>query len=121
MQLSEGTNLDLCPERRGRRAGRLGNRRPAAGASAAPAAAAAGGTLEISAFDLGFEPAQLTVPEPGSYEVKLTNTGRIPHDITFPGGEIATANGGETATVDVDVPAEGLTFICSIPATSRPA
>ena len=88
---------------------------PAAGASAAPAAAAAGGTLEISAFDLGFEPAQLTVPEPGSYEVKLTNTGSIPHDITFPGGEVATANGGETATVDVEVPAEGLTFICSIP------
>ena len=86
---------------------------PAAAAPGTPAAA--GGTLEVSAFDLGFEPAQLTVPAPGRYEVKLTNTGSIPHDITFPGGEMAHANGGETASVEVDVPAEGLAFICSIP------
>ena len=26
----------------------------------------------------------------------LTNTGSIPHDITFAGGEVAQANGGET-------------------------
>ena len=83
---------------------------------APPAApAGAGGALEITSFDLGFEPAQLTVPQPGRYEVKLTNTGSIPHDITFPGGEMAHANAGETATVEVDVPAEGLSFICSIP------
>ena len=64
------------------------------GHEAAPpaAAAASGGTLEINAFDLGFEPAQLSVPAPGRYEVKLTNTGGIPHDITFPGGEVAQAN-----------------------------
>jgi len=86
---------------------------PAPAAPAAPPAA--GSTLEVAAFDLGFEPAQLTVPAPGRYEVKLTNTGSIPHDITFPGGEMAHANGGEMGSVDVDVPAEGLTFICSIP------
>ena len=88
-----------------------------AGHDAAPPAApaAAGGTLEINAFDLGFEPAQLSVPAPGRYEVALTNTGAIPHDITFADGEMATANAGETATVEVDIPAEGLTFICSIP------
>ena len=58
---------------------------------APPAApAAAGGTLEINAFDLGFEPAQLSVPAPGRYEVAFTNTGAIPHDITFAGGEVAT-------------------------------
>ena len=83
---------------------------------AAPAAAAAaGGPLEINAFDLGFEPAQVTVPAPGRYEVALTNSGAIPHDITFPSGETAHANGGETGTVEVDIPAEGLSFICSIP------
>ena len=79
------------------------------------APAQAGGTLEVAAFDLGFDPAQLTVPEPGRYEVELTNTGAIPHDITFPGGEMAHANAGESATVEVDIPADGLTFICSIP------
>jgi nitrite reductase (NO-forming) len=45
----------------------------------------------------------------------LTNSGAVPHDITFAGGEMAHANAGETSTVEVDVPPEGLTFICSIP------
>ena len=73
------------------------------------------GTLEVEGFDLGFTPADLTVDAPGRYAVTLTNTGAIPHDITFPGGEQAVANAGETATVEVDVPAEGLAFLCSIP------
>ena len=85
-----------------------------AAASAAPAGEVAG-TLEIESFDMGFTPAALTVPAAGRYEVKLANTGTIPHDITFPGGETAVANAGETATVEVDVPAEGIAFICSIP------
>jgi nitrite reductase (NO-forming) len=76
---------------------------------------AARGTLEIEAFDLGFRPATLDVAEPGRYTVRLTNTGAIPHDVTFPGGEQAAAGGGETATVEVDVPEGGLSFICSIP------
>src|SRR4029078_2800749 len=46
-------------------------------------------------------------------EVAFTNTGAIPHDITFAGGEVAKANAGETSTVEGDVPAGGLTFICS--------
>ena len=49
----------------------------------------------------------------------MTNSGAIPHDITFAGGEMAHTNAGETATVEVDVPAEGLTFICSIPGQNR--
>jgi nitrite reductase (NO-forming) len=93
-----------------------GATQPPAPATSEPAApVAAGGTLEIRAFDLGFEPAQLTVPAAGRYEVALTNSGAIPHDVTFPGGEMAHANGGESATVEVDIPAEGLSFICSIP------
>lgn len=79
------------------------------------APAAMGDTLEIEAFDLGFRPASLTVPAPGRYTVELNNTGTIPHDVTFPGGEQAVANGGESATVEVDIPAERLTFICSVP------
>jgi len=77
--------------------------------------AAVAGTVEVTSFDMGFEPAQITVPAAGRYEVTLTNTGTIPHDIAFPSGEVAVANAGETATVEVDVPAEGLPFICSIP------
>ena len=93
----------------------------ASAASAAPpaeppvAAAPAGGTIAIDAFDLGFTPAQPTVDAPGRYTVELTNTGSAPHDITFPDGTQVAAGPGETASVEVDVPAAGLPFICSIP------
>ncbi|TAL13663.1 MAG: hypothetical protein EPO00_00085, partial [Chloroflexota bacterium] len=70
------------------------------GAGASPAATdgqvAAGdvlGTLEVNAVDLMFEPAALTVPKAGTYEIKLTNNGAIPHDITF-------ADGTTTGLVD---------------------
>ncbi len=43
------------------------------------------GTLEIHGFDIGFEPATLTVDQPGRYVVKLANDGVLPHDITFCG------------------------------------
>ncbi len=92
------------------------------GAVASPGAPAAPapegkvlGTVEIEAFDLGFEPTMIEVGEAGRYAVALTNTGAAPHDITFPAGETAHAEPGETATVEVDVPAEGLSFLCSIP------
>jgi nitrite reductase (NO-forming) len=84
---------------------------PASGSPAAPA----GGVLEIEAFDLGFTPAVLDVPAAGRYEVRLTNTGQVVHDVTFPTGEVATAQPGESASVEVDIPAAGTTFLCSIP------
>jgi nitrite reductase (NO-forming) len=65
--------------------------------------------------DLGFTPKELIVDEPGTFEVRLTNEGAIPHDITFPDGQTAVAAPGESASVMVDVPADGLHFICSIP------
>jgi plastocyanin len=87
----------------------------ASGGPASPDPAAAGEPLEIEAFDLGFKPASLEVPSAGRYEVKLVNTGAAFHDITFPTGEVASAQPGETASVEVDIPAEGTTFMCSIP------
>ncbi len=85
--------------------------------AAAPAVATTdeAGTIAIDAFDLGFTPAQPTVDAPGRYTVELTNTGSAPHDITFPDGTKVAAGPGETASVEVDVPAAGLSFICSVP------
>ena len=77
--------------------------------------AAATGSIEIEAFDLGFTPAAVTVPAAGTYEVTLTNTGVAPHDVTFADGTTIAANGGETATGSVTVPEGGMTFLCSIP------
>ena len=73
------------------------------------------GTLEIHAFEMGFKPTELTVDQPGRYEVKLINDGMILHDIKFPDGTKIEANAGETASAVVEVPAEGLPFICSVP------
>ncbi|MCI0582002.1 MAG: multicopper oxidase domain-containing protein [Chloroflexi bacterium] len=73
------------------------------------------GSLEVDAVDLGFEPTELSVEEPGRYAVTLKNTGAIPHDITFADGQTGLANPGESVTLEVDVPDSGLTFICSIP------
>jgi nitrite reductase (NO-forming) len=92
----------------------------AAAAAAAPSMAAAAGasvagTLTVTAFDLGFKPASLSVPSAGRYEIKLDNTGATAHDITFPDGTRIAADAGATATGEVDVPATGLTFLCAIP------
>jgi len=101
---------------------------PVTGASAAPAAAASPGAaaspaaagetlgaLEVTAVDLGFEPKELTVDKAGTYAVTLTNTGSIPHDITFADGTAGSAKPGEAVTVNVAVPDSGMTFLCSIP------
>ena len=90
-------------------------------ASAAPApsadtAAATIGAVELEAFDLGFKPSTITVDAPGRYAITLKNTGAIPHDLTFADGSTTSAvAGGQSSTVEVDVPAAGITFICSIP------
>jgi nitrite reductase (NO-forming) len=79
------------------------------------AQAAAATSIDISAFDLGFKPASLTVPAAGTYEVKFTNTGSTLHDLTFADGTKLTADAGKSATGQVKVPAAGLAYVCSIP------
>jgi nitrite reductase (NO-forming) len=96
------------------------------GASAAPASPAASpapggevaGEFTIEAFDLGFTPATAEVPAAGTYTVTFKNTGQIIHDVTFADGTKIEAKAGETTTGQVAIPAEGTTFICSIPGHS---
>jgi len=96
---------------------------PGNGAAAATAAASQGqtatgdvlGTLEVQAVDLGFEPNALSVAKPGTYEVLFKNQGALPHNITFADGTVGVAKPGEAVTVKVNVPASGLTFLCSVP------
>lgn len=77
------------------------------------------GTLEVKAIDLGFEPKELSVEKPGTYEVRFTNAGVLPHDLTFADGTTSgSVNGGASATVKVSVPDSGITFICSVPGHS---
>ena len=83
--------------------------------TAAPSSPPQAERISIEAFDLGFKPAMITVPEAGTYEVELANTGAALHDVTFPDGTKITAAAGERATGSVTIPAEGIAFLCSIP------
>jgi len=91
---------------------------PAAPATMPPAAPVAAQEIVIDAFDLGFKPAQLSVPAAGTYPVSFVNTGTVPHDITFANGTKLTAEAGQTAKGQVTVPAAGITFLCSVPGHS---
>ena len=76
------------------------------------------GEITITAFDLGFEPAMVDVPEAGTYTVTFVNDGGVLHDVTFADGTKIAAEAHSTATGEVTVPAEGITFICSVPGHS---
>ncbi|HSK92939.1 MAG TPA: multicopper oxidase domain-containing protein [Candidatus Angelobacter sp.] len=84
-------------------------------ASPTPAADGPIGEITITAFDLGFEPAMVHVPEPGTYTVTFVNDGGIFHDVAFDDGTVIGAEGHETATGEVTIPAGGMGFICSVP------
>jgi len=86
--------------------------------ASAPTAEGRGGEITITAFDLGFEPAMVDVPEAGTYTVTFVNDGGVPHDVTFADGTKIAAEAHATATGEVTVPAEGITFICSVPGHS---
>jgi nitrite reductase (NO-forming) len=88
---------------------------PSAAPAAAGMAVAEGGTIAIEAFDLGFKPAKLSVAKAGAYPVSFHNTGSTTHDVTFADGTKLTADAGATVTGSVTVPAQGITFLCSIP------
>jgi nitrite reductase (NO-forming) len=83
---------------------------------AQPATAAANNqTLEIRAVDLAYQPVVLNVAKPGRYPIKLINAGQMPHDVTFPDGTRISAAPGETTLGEVEVPAGGFRFNCSVP------
>jgi nitrite reductase (NO-forming) len=81
---------------------------------AQPASAAAG-SIAIHVVDIGFQPVNLHVEQPGRHVISFTNDGAILHDLTFADGTQLVANPQETKTAEVDVPASGLSFICSVP------
>ena len=83
--------------------------------ASAPVAGGVVGEFTITAFDLGFEPAMVHVDGPGTYTVTFVNDGAVPHDVTFADGTTIAAEGGATATGEVTVSAEGISFICSVP------
>lgn len=93
--------------------------RPASGTDTpTPLPTASGGPagmIEVHAFDLGFEPAAVTVAQPGVYTVRFVNDGGVLHDLTFHDGTVLTAEPHAIATGTVTIPVGGLEFHCSVP------
>ena len=87
-------------------------------AASGPVAGGAVGEITITAFDLGFEPAMVHLEEAGTYTVTFVNDGGVLHDVTFADGTKISAEGHATATGEVTIPAEGMSFICSVPGHS---
>ena len=85
-----------------------------------PSAQAAGpvGEITITAFDLGFEPAMVRVERAGTYTVNFVNDGGVFHDVTFADGTVISAEGHASGSGEVTIPADGMTFICSVPGHS---
>jgi uncharacterized cupredoxin-like copper-binding protein len=94
--------------------GTTGQASPSASASA-PQPSGPVGSIEVRAFDLGFEPAMVHVDAPGTYAVTFTNDGGVLHDLTFADGTKIAAEAHTVAIGEVSIPAGGLTFICSVP------
>ncbi len=89
---------------------------PAAPSSAPGGSTAVAGTVELTAFDLGFTPKAVTVAAAGRYAFTLKNTGAMTHDLTFADGSTTgPVDAGKSATVEVNVPAAGIAFLCSVP------
>jgi uncharacterized cupredoxin-like copper-binding protein len=100
--------------------GATGSARAAPSSSSASAATPTGpvGTIEVHAYDLGFEPAMVHVATPGRYAVTFVNDGGILHDLTFSDATKIQAEAHATATGEVTIPAGGLSFLCSVPGHS---
>jgi nitrite reductase (NO-forming) len=74
------------------------------------------GQIEVRSFELRFEPASITVDQPGRYELTLVNEGAIPHDLVLADGQgTPIINGGESVTVEVVLEPGSTEFVCSVP------
>ncbi len=81
--------------------------------SAAGATIQPGDTVEFVTTEFAFSP-NTTVAEPGDYHGVLVNNGTMTHDIKFANGEAIQAAAGERVEFDFTVPADGVTFSCTI-------
>ncbi|MFI3186536.1 MAG: multicopper oxidase domain-containing protein [Methylococcaceae bacterium] len=71
--------------------------------------------LTINMLDMSYAPSKLDVAHAGSYQVKVSNTATIPHDIVFSNGVRVNVAPGQQTSIFLDVPESGLTFSCSLP------
>jgi len=84
--------------------------------TAAPAGVAQAAPVEIDAFDIYFEPKQVTIPANTDVTISLANKGVSAHDFSIDALNIGVAlPPGETQTVTINAPAGTYQFYCNVP------
>lgn len=73
------------------------------------------GNLNINMLNMSYAPSKLNVAQAGRYQVKISNTSSIPHDIVFSNGVQLTIAPGRQASTILDIPDSGLSYFCSLP------
>ncbi|CAN5626803.1 hypothetical protein BH23CHL7_BH23CHL7_19190 [soil metagenome] len=74
------------------------------------------GQIEVRAHELRFEPATISVDQPGRYELTLINEGAIAHDLVLENGQgTPLVAAGESVTIEVVLTTGSMGFICTVP------
>ncbi len=73
------------------------------------------GNLNINMVDMSYSPSKLNVAWAGRYQIKVSNTSAISHDIVFSNGVRLAIAPGRQASAILDIPASGLSYFCSLP------
>ncbi len=89
---------------------------PAGEEAAAGDGGGAATTGEVSAFDLGFDPKELTVAADTDVTITLVNNGVLEHDLAIEDTEFETEliGGGESVDLVVNLPAGDYTYYCTV-------
>lgn len=84
--------------------------------SEAEGSAPAGESVDVSATEFAFDPAELSAPADTDVTVNLINNGGVEHDWVIRDQDVkAAATPGQTGTATFNLPAGTYTFYCSIP------
>lgn len=95
---------------------------PAAATTPVPAtpgpgtpSAAAETTVEITGYDIGYQPTEFTIPANTDVRVVVHNAGQLTHNFSIDKLNIsATLNPGETGEVTINAPAGTYTYYCDV-------
>jgi plastocyanin len=96
------------------------NEKPASSPATTPTTSGgAGQTVQVSEKEFKISLPSTTL-KPGSYTFDLSNDGHLPHDLTIQGPGVSKAhtpviNGGQHATLKVNLMAGEYDFYCSVP------
>jgi outer membrane protein assembly factor BamB len=88
-----------------------------ASSEATPATAGESGALLVTAVDIGFDPTELSIAADTGVTITVVNKGVLQHDLVIEGTDFKTPllNGGESAELEVNLPAGTYTYFCSVP------